>query len=447
MGTRISARNARNKMSQYIGRILKESDDEEEYIKSEDNVKETRQSKLSKVGKLIKDIVYSCRNCYTTFPSKPALQKHKQSDACVPSAIQDETVTVKTETISMKLEDDKKIFVCKKCPLTFDSLKVLKVHRKEHAPQEFIENHTFSFDDVQELYICNTCSAEFKDKDEAERHTKAHGEIFQCSLCMDKFQTLFQLGSHLKLTHSEDDQFSCPLCPQLKFPKPSLFMKHIDTKHQKRYMYNCKDCGKGFHSKTLCKEHLNVHLGIKPFSCIVCGAGFTYSKSVVTHQLKAHRVEILGQSHTTECTYCRNRFVTVASLERHVQQVHSAPKAPQEKIHLCDICGMGFAKKNKMVVHQRVHTGVKPYHCRYCEKSFSKSGERNCHERIHTGERPYSCEYCGKAFRQSAPFKVHIRTHTGERPYVCNICTKGFTTNQGLKLHKKQCSSIDFKAY
>lgn len=249
------------------------------------------------------------------------------------------------------------------------------------------------------------------------------------------------------MTHSEDDQFSCPLCPQLKFPKPSLFMKHIDTKHQKRYMYNCKDCGKGFHSKTLCKEHLNVHLGIKPFSCIVCGAGFTYSKSVVTHQLKAHRVEILGQSHTTECTFCRNRFVTVASLERHVQQVHSAPKAPQEKIHLCDICGMGFAKKNKMVVHQRVHTGVKPYHCRYCDKSFSKSGERNCHERIHTGERPYSCEYCGKAFRQSAPFKVHIRTHTGERPYVCNICTKGFTTNQGLKLHKKQCSSMDFKAY
>ncbi|CAG9763105.1 unnamed protein product [Ceutorhynchus assimilis] len=247
----------------------------------------------------------------------------------------------------------------------------------------------------------------------------------------------------LNISHSEDEDFDCPLCPEQKFSKPALFIKHIDTKHQKRYMYNCSQCGKGFHSKTLCSEHMNVHLGVKPFRCIVCNAGFTYTKSVVTHQLKAHRVEILGKAHTTECTFCRNRFVSVASLERHVQQVHSGPKRPKEKIHLCDICGMGFAKKNKMVVHQRVHTGVKPYSCRYCEKSFSKSGERNCHERIHTGERPFSCEYCGKAFRQSAPFKVHIRTHTGERPYVCELCTKGFTTNQGLRLHKRNCTSGD----
>ncbi|XP_030752801.1 zinc finger protein 271-like [Sitophilus oryzae] len=383
------------------------------------------------------DVKYQCEKCCQEFTTKALLNKHKKK--CDTEKVKG--TTKNSENSIVKLESGKKLYLCKKCPMVFPMYKLLREHRKEHIQKDYVEEHSYTFDELQELFICNTCSAEFKDEDEAEKHTKAHGEIFDCPLCENKFQTLFQLGKHLKVTHNDDDQFTCPLCADLKFSNASLFMKHINIKHQQRFSHNCQTCGRGFHSKTLCEEHSNVHLGLKPFSCVVCGAKFAYSKSVTTHQLKAHRVEILGKDHATECTYCKNRFVSIASLQRHINQAHATPK-PKEKSHLCDICGKGFAKRNKMVVHQRVHTGDKPYECNYCDKRFAKSGERNCHQRIHTGERPYSCEYCGKRFRQTAPFKVHIRTHTGERPYVCDVCLKGYTTNQGLRLHRKNCGII-----
>ena len=53
---------------------------------------------------------------------------------------------------------------------------------------------------------------------------------------------------------------------------------------------------------------------------------------------------------------------------------------------------------------------------KYCEKEFTDSGSAKIHERIHTGEKPYSCKYCDKKFSQSGSVKIHERIHTGEKP-------------------------------
>lgn len=77
------------------------------------------------------------------------------------------------------------------------------------------------------------------------------------------------------------------------------------------------------------------------------------------------------------------------------------------------MCGKCFSRKDKLKMHMRSHTGVKPYKCKHCEYAAADSSSLNKHQRIHSNERPFKCQICPYASRNSSQLTVHLRSHTG----------------------------------
>ncbi|XP_033853865.3 zinc finger protein 813-like [Acipenser ruthenus] len=131
------------------------------------------------------------------------------------------------------------------------------------------------------------------------------------------------------------------------------------------------------------------------------------------------------------CTECGVTYSDLNNLMKHLQ-IHS-----RDKLYQCSECGKSFITKDELKRHHRIHTGERPYCCTECRKRFNTSTDLKRHRRIHTGEKPYSCTRCGKSFTQLQHLKTHLRIHTGENPYCCGQCGKSFKQSQHLKTHQR----------
>lgn len=84
----------------------------------------------------------------------------------------------------------------------------------------------------------------------------------------------------------------------------------------------------------------------------------------------------------------KNEVTTVAK--------SSSSSSSITKGFVCEICSKGFAKREHLTKHIRIHKDTKRYTCDFCQKQFRDRYELVRHQRRHTGDFPFRCNDCSK---------------------------------------------------
>ncbi|XP_020506992.2 telomere zinc finger-associated protein isoform X1 [Labrus bergylta] len=102
----------------------------------------------------------------------------------------------------------------------------------------------------------------------------------------------------------------------------------------------------------------------------------------------------------------------------------------------CPVCDKSFKSKYYLKVHNRRHTGERPFGCLKCGKRYFRKENLLIHEvRDCTKVQTYTCVTCSATFNGKEELRVHVVSHTGNMPYKCSTCSEQFMYKKNLTTH------------
>ncbi len=117
------------------------------------------------------------------------------------------------------------------------------------------------------------------------------------------------LKQHIRQVHEKAEQLHCnqvndPHCCMIEMLQYNLpfqcemilsskyaLNRHVKEVHQKQQEHVCPKCKKSFTQHSNLKQHMLIHLGVKPFLCQhgTCKSAFTTKQCLQVHYRKVHR--------------------------------------------------------------------------------------------------------------------------------------------------------------
>jgi len=252
-------------------------------------------------------------------------------------------------------------------------------------------------------YPCPELDCPFTTADvkELEDHVEIHQEsIIPCELCEYKAQSMRKLNVHMDECH-EGINYYCSFCEFTTNKKEDLKI-HEDMMH-KHNQICCSRCDFTTSNGRLLKSHEETFHKTIEYKCSQCEFTCNWESSLKQHVEKCHGAKDF------ECEHCDFTCKWKTGFNKHMRDKHSDVSKQNTQ---CTFCGVQFACRRDLKKHIKDHH-EKPveFNCSYCGKSFPKKPNLKIHERIHTGEKPYKCETCGHAFTAASNLYHHKKKH------------------------------------
>ncbi|XP_075989577.1 uncharacterized protein LOC142985349 [Anticarsia gemmatalis] len=133
-----------------------------------------------------------------------------------------------------------------------------------------------------------------------------------------------------------------------------------------------------------------------------------------------------------ECEYCHKILSSKLSLRNHYK-IHTGFDV------VCEHCGKKFITRRLLLMHCKAKHGYeKTDKCSYCDYRASNAEQVKIHERLHTGEKPYVCGSCGAGFHRKSSYLQHVAIHLPDKTVQCDQCPARFKSVTLMRIHKNR---------
>ncbi|GBP55253.1 Transcriptional repressor CTCFL [Eumeta japonica] len=138
--------------------------------------------------------------------------------------------------------------------------------------------------------------------------------------------------------------------------------------------------------------------------------------------------------------HCGKKFVT-----KRVLLMHCRAKHGYERTDKCSYCEYTGCSAEQIKVHERLHTGEKPYRCKACGVSFHRNSNYLQHVAVHLSEKTVQCDRCPLLFKSVTLMRIHRdnRHKKSKYQYKCKVCANNFTRRRNALLHLKRMHCVD----